>query len=38
MEQGMNDEIFPVEDSMIPLQHGSVKEARSVFLLIPVVP
>ena len=26
--QGMNDEIFDVEDSMIPLQHGDVKNAR----------
>ena len=32
MEQGTNDEIFPIEDSMIPLQHGSVKEARYVFV------
>ena len=29
----MNDEIFPIEDSMIPLQHGSVKEARYIFSL-----
>lgn len=28
--QGMNDENFPIEDSMLPLQHGSVKEARFV--------
>lgn len=27
----MNDEIFPIEDSIIPLQHGSVKEARYAF-------
>lgn len=26
----MDDEIFPIEDSMIPLQHGNVKEARYV--------
>ncbi len=26
----MNDEIFPIEDSMIPLQHGSVKDARFI--------
>ena len=26
--QGMNDEIFPVEDSMIPLQNGDVKSVR----------
>lgn len=32
-KQGTNDEIFPIEDSMIPLQHGSVKEARYVFSL-----
>ena len=30
MQQGMNDEIFPIEDSMIPLQNGSVKEARFI--------
>lgn len=26
----MNDEIFPIEDSMLPLQHGSVKDARFI--------
>ena len=26
----MNDEIFPIEDSMIPLEHGSVKDARFI--------
>lgn len=26
--QGMNDGIFPVEDSMLPLQHGEAKSAR----------
>ena len=26
----MNDEIFPFEDSMIPLQCGSVKDARFI--------
>jgi len=26
----MNDEIFPIEDSMIPLHHGSVKDARYI--------
>jgi len=29
-DQGMNDEIFPIEDSMIPLHHGSVKDARYI--------
>ena len=24
------DEIFPIEDSLLPLQHGDVKEARYV--------
>ncbi|CAD6592518.1 MAG: hypothetical protein ASARMPRED_006382 [Alectoria sarmentosa] len=28
--QGMNDEIFPVEDSMIPLQNGDVKSVRFI--------
>ena len=27
----MEDDIFPIEDSILPLQHGSVKEARWVF-------
>jgi hypothetical protein len=27
-EQGMLDELFPIEDSMLMMQHGSVKEAR----------
>ena len=26
--KGMNDEVFPVEDSIIPLQQGDVKGAR----------
>lgn len=26
----MNDQIFPIEDSFLMLQHGSVKEARFV--------
>ena len=26
----MNDEIFPIEDSLLPLQHGDVKEARYI--------
>jgi hypothetical protein len=26
--QGMLDELFPIEDSMLMMQHGSVKEAR----------
>ena len=30
MQQGMNDEIFPIEDSILPLQHGSVKDARFI--------
>ena len=30
LEQGTNDSIFPIEDSTIPLQYGSVKEARYV--------
>lgn len=29
-DQGMQDEIFPIEDSIIPLEHGNVKEARQV--------
>jgi len=28
MEQGMLDELFPIEDSMLMMQHGSIKEAR----------
>ncbi|MCJ1436593.1 hypothetical protein MMC27_005973 [Xylographa pallens] len=27
---GMNDSIFPIEDSLLPLQHGSIKEARFI--------
>ncbi|MCJ1394611.1 hypothetical protein MMC18_007491 [Xylographa bjoerkii] len=27
---GMNDSIFPIEDSLLPLQHGSIKEARYI--------
>lgn len=30
LANGTNDTIFPIEDSMIPLQHGSVKEARFI--------
>ena len=26
--QGMLDELFPIEDSMLMMQHGSIKEAR----------
>lgn len=26
--QGMNDSIFPIDDSILALQHGRVKEAR----------
>jgi len=28
LKQGMLDELFPIEDSMLMMQHGSVKEAR----------
>lgn len=28
--QGMLDDVFPIEDSILALQHGSVKEARFV--------
>ena len=28
ISQGMLDNIFPVEDSFLALQHGSIKEAR----------
>lgn len=30
LANGTNDEIFPIEDSMIPLHHGGVKEARFI--------
>ena len=26
--QGVNDSIFPIEDSLLALEHGGVKEAR----------
>lgn len=29
----MDDSIFPIEDSMIPLQHGNIKDARYTCLL-----
>ena len=34
MEKGTYDEIFPIEDSMIPLQFGGVKEARYVLSFV----
>ena len=26
----MKDSVFPIEDSLLPLEHGSVKEARFI--------
>lgn len=30
LDRGLEDSIFPIQDSMIPLEHGNVKEARKV--------
>lgn len=31
LQQGMLDELFPIEDGLLTLEHGSIKEARYVF-------